>query len=120
MGDRFEESANRVEKILKTGDLDKAMKALHEEMDHESPESKRKILDDLKKQNEKDVAKNYAIPEVTITDEKGGFLGLGGPTGNVNVEFSQNAFKKAKQFVDSVNPFHKIGEALDEAVKKSS
>ena len=114
MSDTPEERAQRVEKILETGDLDKAMKTLNDEMAHVSnPDERAAVLRSLKDQNDKANQKDWTVPNVTI-EQNTEWLGLVKKDGEYNVEFSQNVFEKIGKAEHEINPFYQVGKALEQ------
>lgn len=113
MGDRPEDRAARVEKVLETGDLEGAMKKLNDEMSHvSSPDERAAVLKSLKEQNEKANEKHWSLPNVEIKQATEWF-GLKNVEGSVEVNFSQNAFEKMAAGAREANPFDKLATALE-------
>jgi len=117
--DRPEDRAARVEKIAETGDLEGAMEALRNEVNGLSQQDRLAVFRSLAEQNQKANEKDWRLPNITIDEKTSGWFGYGEKTGDVEVNMSQNAAEKGatalSNAIDSVNPFKKISEALDQA-----
>jgi hypothetical protein len=111
MPETAEQKATRVERVLETGDLDGAMKALSREMQAASPQERANILNSLKSQNEKANKNDWTLPNVEITQTTK-WLGLKNVEGSYDVKFTQNAAERLTSGANKYNPASKVSDAL--------
>jgi hypothetical protein len=118
MGDRPEDRAARVERILETGDCDKAMEKLKDEMSQVSnPNDRAAVLKSLKEQNEAANKEHWSLPNVEVKPATEWF-GFKTIPGEFQVSMSHNAIEKLAASGRQANPFDKIAMALDSANEK--
>lgn len=117
--DRPEDRAARVEKVVETGNLDQAMEALRNEVQGLGQDERLAVFKALEAQNKAANDKSWSLPNVTIDEKTTGWFGYGDKTGEVEVKMNQNLAEQGamgiSNAVDSVNPFKKVADALDQA-----
>jgi len=119
--DSPEERAGRVEQVLETGDLEKAMDALVKEIQDLGPEERAAVLKSLEEQNKQANAGNWTLPDVTLSEETTLPMGFGDKTGNVNVTMTHSGSERAVSFLEFISgsakekePYSKITSTFKE------
>jgi hypothetical protein len=123
MSGRPEDRAERVEKVIETRDVEKADKALQDELTNCPPQERQAFLQSLKEKN--DAAKNpdWRLPHVEFS-EKRSYMGLGPAIpGEFEASVKANVLEKIGIAVRDLqegpkNPVNKLFQPLADATKE--
>jgi hypothetical protein len=123
MGERPEDRAQRVEKVIESRDVDKADKALQDELTNCPPEERKAFLQSLKDKN--DAAKNpdWRLPHVEFS-EKRTWMGMGSAIpGEFEAKVKANVLEQIGIAVRDLqespkNPINRMFSPLTDATKE--